>query len=114
MKAKLAKTKKAKAKAKKPMPTEAEVQEQIKWLEANWKDVPKFSQLGDNQWDEIAAQLTVLKRKWSEEDILDNLDFGEEERDAALGARRWLDGQEPRSLSEEWSELIPEKKRRKE
>src|ERR1700722_18384016 len=103
-------------------PTQEEIQDQIKRLRAIQPTVLRHSAFGDNHHDAIFAQIDVLEKRMSESSIFDNFPPEDEEdedgqpgaqnvHDAAMDARRWLEGEWDAKFSgasdlvETWKEL---------
>lgn len=97
-----------------PEPTPDQIEAEIKTLREMKPRVRRRSGFGDDHHDAIDGQLSVLEEDLSEEDIYDAHDgacddelfYAENVKDAALEARRWLDGDEENPPSENWKELV--------
>ena len=81
---------------------------EIKALEDIKPKVRKMSGFGDDNHSKIDAEIAVLKEDLDEDAIYDRWPADDEggdnpaELDSALGARRWMDGEEDTGLAESW------------
>lgn len=104
----------------KTKPTPQQIAAEIKWLEDNKTKIPHRTIFGGNNWDDIDAQIEVLKNDLSEDAIakrshFEDDDDGRAEDDSLWGtsagesatyARQWMDGEEPESPSDGWKPLL--------
>jgi len=102
-------------------PTSGEIKKQIEWLQTNKRNIPSYSGFGDSHWDAIDAIIEVLEEDFTEDDIYDrSCDDGEDpeemgvewsfgQREAALTARRWLDG-EGMAPQDDYKDLVRKNK----
>lgn len=95
--------------------TAKQIQAEIKALKEIRPMIPSRTFFGDNNWDAIDAQIDVLENNIHEDTIWNRCDeeepdlgeWKEHERDCALDARRWMDGEEPEARpSKNWQELL--------
>lgn len=90
--------------------TKKEIDKEVKWLNDNIQNIRKLTAFGDNNHEAIEAQIDVLTRNLSDDEIYDNEGIWTEHTlDAALTARRWLDGDEDDSPSSGWEILVQKK-----
>lgn len=101
----------------KKRPTSDAIKAEIAWLKTNKKFIPSHSGFGDNHWESIDAQITVLEEDLTEDDIYDRscedgedpeemgVEWSYNQRENALYARQWLDGDEM-APSENWGPLV--------
>lgn len=99
-------------------PTAEAIKAEIEALKTLKAKVPVLTFFGDNNHDAIDAQIETLERDFSfdtiwnrgpqedNEDDCSESDWSESERDLALDARRWLDGDESHAPSVDWQELV--------
>lgn len=108
------------------VPTRDEIDAEVKALKALKPKIRQTSLFGDNHHDAIDTQIRVLEEDISEDDIYTQFQESDDEAaedevrgenilEAALAARRWLDGEEPnddeKTLCDGWTSLIrPEHK----
>jgi hypothetical protein len=94
------------------MPTIKEIKDQIEGLQELKPTVRQTSMFGDNHWDSIDAQVEVLTEDLSEDEIYeknDSEEWADNVKDAAMEARRWLDGEElddAEDLVDQWQSLV--------
>lgn len=87
--------------------SDAEIQAEINKLRALMPVVPPRTFFGDSNVEAVKVQIRVLNEKLTVARIFDTYEDNEHLLDAALGARRWVDGQgDFEYLSDEWKELI--------
>ena len=90
--------------------TQDQIDEQIKWLMDNKRQIPQTTAFGDDNWAKIDAQIAVLKEVMDEDEVADKLDNGdwtESEAEAAREAVAWRDdGDDSAQPSEAWSSLV--------
>lgn len=95
-------------------PTPEQIDAEIKALREMKPRVRQRSAFGDNHHDAIECQITVLEKRMTESAIYDRNEgaaedeefYAENERDAALDACRWMNGEEKTKPSEGWKELV--------
>lgn len=101
-------------------PTQKQIDAEIQWLKTNRKNVRRESVFGDNHWDSIEAQISVLENAWTEDDVyvrypLEDsqiVEDGEAEavaenvHNSATEAAQWLVGEEKTAPSKNWESLI--------
>lgn len=99
-------------------PTGTQISEEIKKLETMKPKVLRCSAFGEDHHEAIDAQIEVLETDYDEDTIYDkSAEEGDEDaedkwpenvRDAALEARRWLDGEAEgdKSPSDNWQPLV--------
>lgn len=94
-------------------PTTEQIKAEIAALTAVKPKLPKRNHFNENIQDNVEAQIDVLTHNLPEDTIWnrcgeeegEELEWTESERDAALDARRWLDGEAEQAPSEDWKEL---------
>jgi hypothetical protein len=89
-------------------PTKTQIKKQIENLKKIKPRVRRTSFFGDDHWAAIEAQITVLERGTSTDEIDETFDTMNV-HDAACDARKWLDGEEldeGADLVDGWKELI--------
>jgi len=86
-------------------PTEKQITKEIEVLKKLKPRVRRRTAFGDDNHAAIDTQLAVLEGRMDTDAIYDCEDYNEHQRDAALEARRWLDGEEESSLVAGWKEL---------
>lgn len=102
------------------VPTEKQIESEIKKLETLKPLMPHFSVFGDDNYEKIDAQITVLEEGLTEDDVYDRFedqdnpdktyDLVSNARDAAL----WLIGEsEYGSPSKGWEELANSQNKKK-
>lgn len=98
------------------IPTEKEIQKEIKVLTEMKPKVRRWTYFGDDNWAAIEAQIDVLTRNLSEDDVCDEYDEENEEegkteysKESALHACQWLTGEEKDPPSKGWKVLIEKK-----
>jgi len=86
------------------MKTKKEIQTEIKALKAVRPKVRPYSAFGDNNLEQLDAQVDVLENNLDNNEIYNKYDrsqYSEETVSAALDARQWIDGEsEVESLAE--------------
>ena|SRR5436190_13893208 len=95
-------------------PTKKQIAEEIKTLGEIKPKVPARTFFGDSNWEAIDAQIVTMELNYSTDTIYNrhNDEEPEEgewtahERDSALDARRWLDGETADKPSKDWRVLI--------
>jgi hypothetical protein len=96
-------------------PTDKQIKTEIAKLEKMKPRVRHYSGFGDDHHAAIDAQLEVLKDNLSDEEIEWRMDsdmtaeeelWKENQRDAALEARNWLEGEEKISPTKNWASLV--------
>lgn len=94
-------------------PTAKQIKAQIVWLEKNKPKIRHYSMFGEDNHANVEAVITVLSESLDENDIYDRFGSDEEEGDdppeldAALFARRWMDGEEEdTSPQKNWEPLV--------
>lgn len=97
-------------------PTTRKVGEQLRWLEKNRSKVRPTSAFGEDHHAAIDVQILVLKgdgtTPMGEDEIFERWSDPEAEDsppnvlESALEVRRWLDGEEKTSPSENWTPLL--------
>lgn len=92
-------------------PTAKQVKAQVAWLEKNKPKIRHYSMFGEDNHAKVEAMIDVLSESLDEDDIYDR--FGSEEEgdnppelDAAMFARRWMDGEEDTTPQEDWKGLV--------
>lgn len=83
----------------------SEIEAEISLLITMKPDVRSHSAFGDDHHAAIAAQVKTLEERLTETDIWDD-DWTDNERDAAIDARRWLAGDSDTAPSEVWKDLL--------
>lgn len=96
-------------------PAERQVKSEATKLATMQPKVRHFTAFGDDNRAAISAQIEVLENDMSVEDIEDRADneiAAEEElwtgnqKESALQARQWMDGDEKESPSKSWQGLV--------
>lgn len=95
-------------------PSAEEIDAEIKTLREMKPTVLRSSAFGDNHHDAIDCQITVLEKRMTESAIYDRNEgaaedeefYADNERDAALDACRWMNGESDEKPSEGWKELV--------
>ncbi len=89
------------------VPTVDEIKTESALLAEMKPTVRKTSMFGDNHHDAIDGQVTVLDGRLTDSQIYDEFEDGPHNvLEAALEARRWLDGEEDGKPSDDWEELV--------
>lgn len=81
-------------------PTAEEIQKEAAALEEMMPRVRRFTAFGDDNHSFIKAQIQVLKRQMSEDEIYSRFDG--DDATNAMEARAWIDGQADESPVESW------------
>lgn len=84
-------------------PTQDEITKEISTLREQVKTVRKFSTFGDDNRKAIEAQIETLHEVYDEDDIDENIDSAQ--RENAMDALYWANGDEEMSPSESWAPL---------
>lgn len=104
-------------------PTQKQIAAEAKKLEALLTKLPRTNFFGEDLHAKVRAEIAVLTEDLAEADIYDRSnDEGEDdeskewnvsEREAALNARRWIDGDEDISPSASWASVVEYGKKQK-
>lgn len=97
------------------LPTYRQVEDEIAKLKEIKPNVRRYTFFGDDNWLAIEAQIDVLDNDLDEDEIYakyendnDALDATNAVLDSALGALRWMLGEEDESPSQGWQSLVKE------
>jgi hypothetical protein len=94
------------------MKTKEQIEAAIKALEEIKPKVRHFTAFGDDNWKSIEAQIVVLERKYSEDQIYNRYDYMNVLNDA-LAAHQWMNDlpiddldEEVETLADMWKDLV--------
>lgn len=85
--------------------TQTQISSEIKKLENIRPRIPALTGFGDSNNDAIDAEIEVMKKDMPEGRIWDKHEDDEHTLNAALYARRWMDGEEDEAPSVGWRPL---------
>lgn len=95
------------APAKPSRPDENAIRDEINRLKQMKPNVRRGGMFGGDHHASIDFQIEVLERRLTEDQIWDRSEGDDDpQRDAAMEARRWLDGEETDLPSKNWEELV--------
>lgn len=86
-------------------PTKKKIDSEVAKLKVLLATLPKRNAFGEDIHAKVYAEITVLIEDLYEDEIYDRYD-GEGLIEAALGVRRWLDGEEEISPSKSWAPVV--------
>ena len=100
------------------MPTQKQIDKEIKKSIEMKPNIVHFSMFGDDNWEQIEAQIRVLEDHISEDEVYNQFDLedaGAEDPQvsSALEAAQWLFGHTKEAPSEGWKSLIVASVKRK-